>query len=378
MPEVTQSSILEHFGKLKDPRLNRKKLYPLEEVLLVVLCGVICGAESWRDFVLFGKEKLDFLKELLPFANGIPSKNTYARVFAVIDSREFKDCFLSWVKSFQEKIGRVVSIDGKTLRRSFDNAKGNAAIHMVSAFASEVRLVLGQEKVDDKSNEITAIPELLKLLNLAGATVTIDAMGCQTEIAKKIIEKGADYILALKENQKGLHDDVKLYLDNISEQKLKRVKYDYAEETDKGHGRIEKRRCWITENIDWIEGKEKWGGLKSIGIVEAERCIGDKITVEKRYYISSLPAVAKEFGAIVRHHWCIENVLHWTLDVVFREDDSRIRDRCAAENMAIIRHTALNLLQKTKVNYKDTSLKALRKKAGWGNETLRDILRQKF
>jgi len=371
-------TLLNYFDALKDPRINRKKLYPLNEILLVVLCGTICGAESWRDFVIFGKEKLDFLKSILEFKNGVPSKNTFARVLAVIDPKEFKECFINWVKSFQEVLGKLIAIDGKTLRGSFDTSKGQSAIHMVSAFASELRLVLGQEKVDEKSNEIKAIPELLKMLNLTGAIVSIDAMGCQTAIAEKIIAKGADYVLALKGNQGTLHDDVKLYLDDLVEKKVKNVIHDYAEEIEKGHGRIEKRKCWVTENIGWLQNKEEWDHLKSISVIESERQIGEKVMVERRYYISSLEAKAQRLNGIVRQHWSIENILHWTLDVVFNEDYSRVRGRFAAENMAIIRHVALNLLQRAKGNYKDTSLKALRKKAGWGDETLRQLLLQKF
>lgn len=378
MSEIKSATILEHFKNLRDPRFDRKKLYPLDEVLLVVLCGVICGAESWRDFVIFGKEKLDFLKGVLPYRNGIPSKNTFARVLAYIDPKEFKGCFIAWVKSLQKVIGKVIAIDGKTLRHSFDTAKGDSAIHIVSAFASEMRLVLGEEKVDCKSNEITAIPKLLKLLDLTGAIVTIDAMGCQKTIAKQIVDKEADYVLSLKGNHGNLLDDVKLYMDDISKNDDIKAKRTYAEDIDKGHGRIEIRRCWMTENIDWLQDKSEWKGLRSIGLIEAERQIGDKITVERRYFISSLANNASILQTAAREHWGIENALHWTLDVVFKEDDCRIRDRRAAENMTIVRHTALNLLQSAKSNYKDTSLKALRKKAGWGNDTLRSVLLQEF
>jgi len=366
------------FSNLKDPRISRKKLYPLVEVLFVVLCGAICGAESWRDYVLFGKEKLDFLREHFPFENGIPSKNTFARVFGSLDPECFKACFMDWVKGLQTALNGIIAIDGKTLRGSFDTASSSAAIHMVSAFATEARLVLAQQKVADKSNEITAIPKLLDLLCLKGQIVTIDAMGCQTAIAEKIIDKGGDYVFALKGNQGTLSQDVELFLTTEVAKKASSALSDRYEHVDCDHGRIETRKCFISGEVDWLIQKEKWKGLKSIAMIEERREVGEKVSLERRFFISSLPADAKKLATAVRAHWGVENCLHWTLDLVFNEDASRIRKDYAPENMALVRHIVLNMLNKAKVAFKDVGIKALRKKAGWGNETLRFILAQNF
>ncbi len=372
-------SFLEHFSNLKDPRINRKKLYPLDEILLVALCAVICGAEGWTDFAVFGKEKLDFLRAYLPFKNGIPSRLTFSRVFWVLNPENFKECFIEWVKSFQEAVQNVISIDGKTLRHSFDTAKDKPAIHMISAFASEARLVLGQRKVDDKSNEITAIPELLRLLDIKGSIITIDAMGCQKKIAKSIIEKEADYVLSLKKNHSNLFDDVKTFFEFEKKEKFRNIEFDYCEELNKEHGRIETRKCWVSSQIDWIGQKEEWEGFNSIAMIESTRTIKDKTTTETRFFIASLPQNAKLVSSAVRSHWGIENSLHWILDMTFREDESRIREGNSAENMAIIRHTALNMLQNVKKKEsKNISIKGLRKKAGWGNNTLSKILLSTF
>ena len=368
----------ECFSNLRDPRISRKKLYPLTEILFVVLCGAICGAESWRDYVLFGKEKLDFLREHFPFTNGIPSKNTFARVFGSLDPECFKACFIDWVKSLQSVLSGVIAIDGKTLRGSFDTASSSAAIHMVSAFATEARLVLAQQKVEDKSNEITAIPKLLDLLSLEGHIVTIDAMGCQTAIAEKIIDKGGDYVLALKGNQGTLSQDVELFLNAEVSKKASKAIEDRYEHVDCGHGRIETRKCFISSQVDWLTQKEKWKNLKSIAMIEERRETGEKVSLERRFFISSLPASAQKLASAVRDHWGVENCLHWTLDLVFNEDASRIRKDNAPENMALVRHIVLNMLNKARMAFKDVGVKALRKKAGWGNDTLRFILTQSF
>lgn len=366
------------FSNLKDPRINRKKLYPLVEILLIVLSGSICGAESWRDYVDFGKEKLEFLKEYFPFENGVPSKNTFARVFEMLDPEAFKECFLGWVKGLQSVMNEVIAIDGKTLRGSFDTSSGGTAIHMVSAFANEARLVLAQQKVMDKSNEITAIPKLLDMLNLEGQIVTIDAMGCQTAIAEKIIAKGGDYILALKGNQGTLSKDVSLFLETEAQKPSSKHIQDRCEAVDAGHGRIETRRCFVSGHIDWLEQKDKWAGLQSIVMIEETREMKAKTTFERRFFISSLPAKAEKISKGVRSHWGVENSLHWTLDLVFNEDASRVRKDHAPENLALVRHITLNMLNQAKKAFKDVSLKGLRKKAGWGNETLRFILAQNF
>lgn len=378
MEKQVSEAFVEHFSELKDPRINRKKLYPLVEILFLVLCGTICGAESWRDFVSFGQEKQDFLRGYFPYANGIPSKNTLARIFWILDAGAFKKCFIEWVKSLQVTLNGVVAIDGKTLCNSMLDVNG-LPIHMVSAFATEARLVLAQQKVDEKSNEITAIPLLLDLLSLQGMTVTIDAMGCQKEIAKKIIEKEADYVLALKGNQGTLNEDIRLFLETEYSKAWSSLIEDRFEETDAGHGRIETRTCVVSSQIDWLTQKEKWAGLTSVGMIEERRETGQKVEVERRFFISSLPADAKRIASAVRDHWLVENGLHWILDVVFNEDGSRVRKGNAAENMAIVRHIVLNMLGNAKKHFnKDIGVKALRKKAGWGNATLDLILKQNF
>lgn len=367
------------FVELKDPRIDRKKLYPLVEILFVVLCGSICGAESWRDYVLFGKEKIDFLKKYFAFENGIPCKNTFARVFAALAPEAFKRCFIEWVKKIQTLLNEeVIALDGKCLRGSLDAVSGTSAIHMVSAFATGARLVLAQQKVDEKSNEITAIPKLLKLLELQGHIVTTDAMGCQTDIAQQIIDQGGDYILALKGNQGTLAEDIGLFLETEADKKYASFIEDQHVETDCGHGRIETRKCYVSSKIDWLEQKSKWAGLQTVVMIEETQEIGDKLSFERRLFISSLPPKAAKIAEAVRAHWSIENVLHWTLDVVFNEDHSRVRKDHAPENMALIRHIVLNMLNKAKKAFKNVGIKALRKKAAWGESTLSFILKQSF
>lgn len=367
-----------HFDELEDPRIDRKKLYPLTEILFVVLCGSICGAQSWRDFVTFGEEKLDYLKRFLAFDKGIPSKNTFARVLSSLDPTGFKRCFIAWIQSFQLAVKEVIAIDGKALRKSFDKAHGKSAIHMVSAFASASKLVLGQQKVSDKSNEITAIPKLLDLLALEGKIVSIDAMGTQKKIAKKIRQKKADYVLALKGNHSSLHDDIRLFLSSeIAKPRDSKI-IDSHEDFDKGHGRVEHRICYVSDQLNWLEQKADWVDLKTIAMVESHVTEGNKTTTERRYFISSLPPNAKEIAESIRSHWAIENSLHWVLDVTLREDDSRVRKDHAPENMAMVRHIILNMLQNAKKKFKDMSLKRLQKKAGWGETTLDMILMQEF
>jgi len=266
MNKDISNSFESHFGILSDPRVDRSKLYPLTEILFVVLSGSICGAESWRDFVLFGNEKLNFMRQYYPFANGIPSKNTFARVLAALDAEAFKLRFVEWVKSLQTILNDVIAIDGKTLCNSIDKSCGTSAIHMVSAFATGARLVLAQQKVDEKSNEITAIPKLLDLLDLKGQIITIDAMGAQKAIAKQIHDKEGYYVLALKGNQGTLNEDVRLFLETEFEKKLSEGIDDSYEEADKGHGRIEMRRCIVSSQIDWLTQKEQWAGLKTIAL----------------------------------------------------------------------------------------------------------------
>lgn len=378
MPANKKPSFLCHFDALEDPRVDRKKLYPLTEILFVVLCGSICGAQSWRDFVTFGEEKLDYLQRFLAFDNGIPSKNTFARVLSSLDPDGFKRCFIAWVQSFQLAVKEVIAIDGKTLRKSFDKASGKTAIHMVSAFASATKLVLGQQKVSDKSNEITAIPKLLDLLALEGKIVSIDAMGTQKKIAKKIRQKKANYVLSLKGNHSTLHDDIRLFLSSeIGKPRNSKI-VDRYEECDKGHGRIEQRICYVSSQLNWLEQRTDWCDLKTVAMIESHVTVGEKTSTEQRYFISSLPPDAKKIAESIRSHWAVENSLHWVLDVTLREDDSRVRKYNAPENMAMVRHVILNMLQNAKKNFKDMSLKRLQKKAGWGESTLDMVLMEKF
>jgi predicted transposase YbfD/YdcC len=376
MSESNKIGFLDYFSNLEDPRINRKKLYPIEEILLITLAGVICGCEGWTDLEEFGKTKLEFFRKYLQFENGVPSDDTYRRFYRAINPNQFKKCFIEWVKSFQEINSDVVAIDGKTLRHSYDRAKDKPAIHMISAFASNARIVLGQEKVSNKSNEITAIPKLLELLDIKGATVTIDAMGCQKKIAKKVIDKEADYVFGLKGNQGTLKTDVELFFEHHRKKGFKKLKHDYCCTVDKDHGRLETRECWITKDIGWLEGSKQWEGLNSVIMIESTREIGEKISRETRYYISSLSVSAETISNAIREHWGVENGLHWVLDVTFREDDSRIRKGNAPENLAIIRHAVINMLQPHR--NKNISIKRLRKKVGWDTNTLEMILATKF
>lgn len=378
MNKDVSKSFESHFGDLKDPRIERTKLYPLSEILFVVLTGSVCGAETWRDFVLFGEERLDFLQEYYPFENGIPSKNTFSRVFAALDTEAFKKCFIEWVKSLQSMLNEVIAIDGKTLCNSFDEVASTKAIHMVSAFATGARLVLAQQKVDEKSNEITAIPKVLSLLDLRGHIVTIDAMGTQKAIAKQIIDQGGDYVLSLKGNQGTLNEDVRTFLEAEIKKTNSRDISDRYQDVDKGHGRIETRQCFVSDQIDWLSQKDQWAGLKTVVMIEETQESNGKISTESRFFISSLPADAKRISGAARAHWLIENGLHWTLDVVFNEDQSRVRKDNAGENMALVRHITLNMLNTAKKHIKNVGIKALRKKAGWGNKTLSFILGQSF
>jgi len=362
---------LDVFGRLDDPRIERKKLHPLPEILLLALCAVICGAESWDDIEMFGKSKLVFLRQYLPYEHGIPSDDTLRRFFRAIDTAQFQRLFVEWVRAWlsPEVAGKVVAIDGKTLRGSHDG--GQLPIHLVSAFACEAGIVLGQVKTSEKSNGITAIPELLEWLDVRGAIVTIDAMGCQKVIAGKIVDKGGDYLLALKGSQGSLHDDVRLHFEQPAPALPAQMAC--AETVDKGHGRIEVRRCRLSTDIGWLrERHPEWKGLNCIVAIDSERLIGDTATQETRYFISSSLATAPQVLAA----WGIENQLHWVLDMSFGEDQSRIRKGNAPTNVAIIRHAALNMIRQ--VPKKRISVKSMRKAAGWDDSLLSEVLAQVF
>lgn len=370
--------LIDYFSDIEDPRVDRQKLHALPDILFIVFCGSICGVDSWEDFVLFGRSKLDFLKKHIPLANGIPSKNTFQRVISRLDPESFRTCFLKWVSDFECELGDIIAIDGKVVRKSFDKANEQSAIHMVSAFAAGARLVLAQQKVDEKSNEITAIPKLIDMLNLNGSTVTLDAMGCQKTIAGEIINAGGHYVIAVKGNQDTLYKALKSHFSNFFDMKHNK-KVDVSTTEGSNRNRVEKRECLATDSLEWLKVKDEWPGIQSCIAVRSNRAINGKQSTEFRYYISSRPANAKEHNRIIRSHWAIENSLHWVLDVVFHEDDSRIRTKNAAENMAMIKHVVINKLRIAQSRSpRKVSLKGLRKTAGWDDDSLLSILSQRI
>lgn len=366
-------SLLEHFAELEDPRTSYLVDHPLLDIVALTICAVICGAETWEEIEAYGHSKLAWLQTFLELPNGIPSHDTISRVFALLEPSQLQACFASWVKCIAElSAGEVVSLDGKSVRRSYDKGAGKGAIHMVSAWAGQNQLVLGQVKVADKSNEITAIPKLLSILDVSGCIVTIDAMGTQTDIAKQIVDQGADYVLSLKGNQGNLHQDVEQLFDWASKTNFKDIDHEAHQTIDKGHGRLEIRRYWLLDKVEHLEDARRWEGLKRVGMIESERRIeGQPTSVERRYYLTSLDGGIERFAAATRSHWGIENKLHWSLDVVFHEDDSRIRKGHAPENMTVMRKIALNLLAKESSK---GSKKAKRLKAGWDNDFLIQVL----
>jgi len=350
------------------------------DIITIAICAIVCGADGWTGVEKFGNAKLAWFKSFLNLPNGIPSHDTFGRVFARLDPEVFQRCFLNWMQAvYKVTSGEVVAVDGKCLRRSYDTWSSKAAIHMVSAWTSANHLVLGQRKVDSKSNEITAIPALLKLLEITGCIVTIDAMGCQKAIAEQIVNQLADYVLALKENQEHLYEDVVSlfeWADNIAFEKLE---HDTCCETGKGHGRIETRECWAISDpkaLDMLADLADWPQLHAVVRVKATRRIGMQRSSETRYYISSLSRATKHLARTalhaVRSHWDIENGLHWVLDVGFREDDSRIRKGYAAENMAVLRHIALNLLKQE--TSQRLGIRNKRLLAGWDDNYRQKVL----
>ena len=370
---LPSSSLLKHFETLEDPRTAYLIEHRLLDIVALTICAVVCGAEGWEDIEAYGRSKLEWLKTFLELPNGIPSHDTVSRVFARLEPSKLQECFVSWVKAIaQLSEGEVIAIDGKSVRHSYDKGKGKGAIHMVSAWASENRLALGQVKVADKSNEITAIPQLLNILDIQGCIVTIDAMGAQKEIANQITEQGADYVLSLKGNQGNLHQDVQQLFDWASKTDFKDIEHELYQTIDKGHGRLEKRRYYLLGNVEYLVDAHQWKGLKRVGMIESERHIeGKPTTTERRYYLTSLDGGVERFARASRGHWGIENRLHWSLDVVFREDDSRIRSDHSPENMTLIRKIALNLLTKEPSK---GSKKRKRLKAGWDNDFLIQVL----
>lgn len=368
MIEKATASILQHFSRIEDPRIDRQKKHKLQDIFFISLCAMICGADNWVAIEKFGEAKEEWFTELLGLEHGIPSHDTFGAVYGAIDTEQFSDCFSRWVADIASLTeGEVIAIDGKCLRRSLDKASKKAAIYMVSAWSQQNGLVLGQVKVDAKSNEITAIPKLLSRLDIAGAVVTIDAMGCQKSIAKQIKQQGGDYVLSLKGNQGNLHDDVETYFTSSLAPAVATVSYDGE------HGRIETRSLRATADIAWLQERHNWQGLQSIIAVTAKREIGDKVSEETRYFISSLNADdPQRLERVVRAHWAIENNLHWVLDVAFDEDSNRTRNGHSAANLAVIRHIALNLIKAEKTAKVGVKIKRL--KAGWDDNYLLRIL----
>ncbi len=342
--------LLRFFDEIQDPRMDRTKLHLLSDMLVITLCAVICGADNWAAIELFGNAKLAWLRAVLTLPSGIPSHDTFGRVFGLLDPDQLERCFRKMTAALAESTGgKLIAIDGKTLRRSFDKANDKAAIHMVSAWSEMNQVVLGQVATDAKSNEITAIPRLLEMLDITGSVVTIDAMGCQKAIAEKIVDQDGHYVLQVKGNQETLHDRLQETFDELTCGSLPHVPYSFHEEVNKGHGRVETRRIWTTEWIDWYSARADWAGLKTFVCVESVRTIGDKTSTARRYSISDLGGQdVKTMLQYVRGHWGIENKLHWSLDVSFREDDLRNRAGHSAENFSRMRRLALNLLRQDK------------------------------
>lgn len=366
------SALLDKFSALEDPRQSWKVVYPLPELLLAVLCATMAGADDFVEIERWANRKLDFLRRFLPFENGIPSHDTLNDVLNALPGEAFSECFVSWVESLRGDAPDIVAIDGKTSRRAHNKSKGQNPLHLVSAWAARQRLVLGQQACEEKSNEITAIPALLERLELTGALVTIDAMGCQTKIAKTIRDKGADYLLALKDNWPALSAEVERFFADADPETLDRF-----ETTDNDHGRLEIRRHAVCHNIDWLTSERRFPGewrfkdLAMIAMVEAETIRNDKTCLERRYYLSSAKLSAKPFALAVRAHWHVENRLHWVMDVVFHDDLMRLRTEHGPANMATVRHMSLNLIRN--INDK-ASLKVRRKTLGWDDDYLANAL----
>ena len=374
MEQNPAATIAERFSELEDPRrYNRRHL--LHDIVVIAICAATCGADDWVAVEEFGRAKRSWFEKFLELPHGIPSHDTFGDVFGLLDPEQFRRCFIQWVQAVNEITGgQVIPVDGKKLRRSHDKTLGKNAIHMVSAWAAENHVVLGQIKVDDKSNEITVIPQLLDLLEISGCIVTIDAMGCQKKIARKIVkEKDADYVLALKGNQSGLFEDVKGLFERV--QKIGFENCEYYRTEEQGHGRLEVRECWTVSDPEYlasIRSLADWWGLQTVIMVKSERFVGDKRSEESRYYIASLSGDAKQALGAVRGHWGIENKVHWVLDIAFREDDCRIRKDNGAQNFAILRHIALNLLKQEKTA--KCGVKNKRLKAGWDESYLLKVL----
>ena len=371
-----KTTISEHFSEIKDPRIERKKLHKLIDIITITLCAVIAGAKSWLDIESFGQCKYRWFKSFLELPNKIPSHDTFNRVFSRINPKELEKCFSNWVKSISNLLPKEqIAIDGKTLRHSYDKNIKQKAIVMVTAFARKSGLVLAQEKVNKKSNEITAIPKILKVLKLSGAIVSLDAIGCQKKLVNQIIEQKADYLISLKNNQPGLYERASQLFERVLSQDKIDLELTHHTVSKSSHGRTEARHYNVLNNVsDIVDKEQKWAGLNSIVHVEyLRKSKKGKINTENRYYITSLSKNAEELAEYIRGHWSIENQLHWILDVTFGEDDSRIRKDNAPENLAVIRHIALNLLKLDTSS--SISIKGKRNKAGWDEDYLLQLVK---
>ena len=366
--------LLRAFSELEDPRMDRTKHHSLSDILAIAICATICGADDWTKMELFGQCKQKWFSTFLDLPNGIPSHDTFRRVFMLLDPEAFEQCFMAWVAELsQASGGRLIAIDGKTIRRSLDRANDKAAVHMVSAWCNANEMVLGQLSTNDKSNEITAIPRLLKLIDIGNAVVTIDAMGCQKEIAKAIVAEGGNYVLQLKGNQGGLHDETVELFDQCLGDDCLGIEYTTAKTINKGHGRIEQRTIWATEDVGWFAERGKWKNLRSLIRVLRERTIDGQTSREYHYYISSLPADDPEkLLFYIRGHWSVENCLHWSLDISFADDDRRTRTGHGAENASRLARIALNLLKAEKTL--KVGIKSKRLLCGWDHPYLLKVL----
>jgi predicted transposase YbfD/YdcC len=375
MPEGPIRSLEEHFSNVTDPRGPNIE-HRFFDIIAIAILGTICGADGWVEIEQFGYQKLNWLSQYLWLGKGIPSHDTFGRVFSQINPEEFQASFVKWVKALHKITqGQVIGIDGKQVRGSHDRSRGKRAIYMVSAWAEQNHLVLGQRQVAEKSNEITAIPELLRMLEIKGCIVTVDAIGTQTKIARQIIQAEGDYLLAVKHNQGKLYRDLEMLFSYDQKRNFEDTPYDYAKEVKKGHGRLDVRECWATSDPEYLESvgqAKKWANLQSIIMIVRKRIIDGEETVKTRFYISSLEANAKRILKATRQHWSIENGLHWVLDIAFNEDRSRVRKDHAPANLAVLRHMAVNLL-KLETSAKG-GIKAKRLQAGWNEDYLLKVL----